>query len=397
MRRTVLRNITNKDEGRKEDGTREEQKWKCTDDERANITCMADCGKYGQEKDRRCDFVDTTSPEINSSCKHSGALPGKTFANDGIKAADSGKKHAEPLAEKDVNAPEKKILKEESRVGQSTLTDEERSFYEIMEMDAQSDITMEYGYAEHFFARFKDQKVLINHDYMVYQQELTWRMRTILVDWLIDVHWQLGLHPETLFLTVDLIDRFLSLRTVSKNKLQLVGVTALMVAAKYEEVECPLFSTFRMLINCDTSDLMNAERYLLMTLDFNLNYLSPLCFVRRLSIVNNYEVKTRVLAKYILELMLLNEQFIIYNAHIKACAAFYTARKILEMDNFSNLFFMLACTDKKTIKGCVNDILVMLAKPIRYDSVKRKYGVDRMMRVSAFVEEFRVKHLSKYL
>jgi cyclin B len=45
---------------------------------------------------------------------------------------------------------------------------------------------------------------------------------------------------ETLFLTVNIIDRFLEKRVVPRKKLQLVGVTAMLLACKYEEVSVPV-------------------------------------------------------------------------------------------------------------------------------------------------------------
>lgn len=65
-------------------------------------------------------------------------------------------------------------------------------------------------------------------------------MRAILVDWLIEVHIKFKLLPETLFLTVNIIDRFLTIvKPIKRAKLQLVGVTALMIATKYEEIYPP--------------------------------------------------------------------------------------------------------------------------------------------------------------
>ena len=64
-------------------------------------------------------------------------------------------------------------------------------------------------------------------------------MRAILVDWLIEVHHKFKLLPETMFITVSIIDRFLEKQLVSKLQLQLVGVTALMLACKYEEIYPP--------------------------------------------------------------------------------------------------------------------------------------------------------------
>ena len=64
-------------------------------------------------------------------------------------------------------------------------------------------------------------------------------MRGILVDWLVEVHLKFKLMPETLHLTANLIDRFLASRNVSRKRLQLVGVTAMLVASKYEEIWAP--------------------------------------------------------------------------------------------------------------------------------------------------------------
>lgn len=67
----------------------------------------------------------------------------------------------------------------------------------------------------------------------------TREMRTTLIDWLLQVHLRYHMLPETLWIAVNIVDRFLSLRVVSLIKLQLVGVTAMFVAAKYEEILAP--------------------------------------------------------------------------------------------------------------------------------------------------------------
>ena len=69
-------------------------------------------------------------------------------------------------------------------------------------------------------------------------------MRTVLVDWLIEVHLKFKLLPETLYLTVNLIDRYLALESVSRKRLQLIGVTAMLIASKYEEIYPPEIKDF---------------------------------------------------------------------------------------------------------------------------------------------------------
>ena len=81
--------------------------------------------------------------------------------------------------------------------------------------------------------------------------EVTPGMRSILVDWLVQVHQQFSLHQETLYLCVAIVDRYMAKKTVKRKELQLLGVTGLFLAAKYEEIyppdigrvyfRCPIF------------------------------------------------------------------------------------------------------------------------------------------------------------
>ena len=58
-------------------------------------------------------------------------------------------------------------------------------------------------------------------------------MRTILLDWIVDVHFKFKMFPQTLFIVTAIIDKFVALRSVRKEELQLVGAAALLIAAKY--------------------------------------------------------------------------------------------------------------------------------------------------------------------
>jgi hypothetical protein len=80
----------------------------------------------------------------------------------------------------------------------------------------------------------------VQPDYMSSQGDINEKMRAILIDWLIEVHHKFELMDETLFLTVNIVDRFLEKQVVPRKKLQLVGVTAMLLACKYEEVAVPV-------------------------------------------------------------------------------------------------------------------------------------------------------------
>ena len=80
--------------------------------------------------------------------------------------------------------------------------------------------------------------------YMSIQSDINEKMRGILIDWLVEVHLKFKLVPETLFLTVNIIDRYLAKEQVNRQRLQLVGVTAMLVACKYEEIYPPIVKDF---------------------------------------------------------------------------------------------------------------------------------------------------------
>jgi G2/mitotic-specific cyclin 2 len=174
-------------------------------------------------------------------------------------------------------------------------------------------------------------QTLPNENYMDSQKELQWKMRSILVDWLIEVHVKFRLLPETLYLAVNIIDRFLSLRVVSLVKLQLVGLTSLFIASKYEEVVSPSIQNFLYMAEdgYTEDEIVRAERYVLQVLKFNLRYPTPMSFLRRSSKADDYDIQTRTLAKYLMEITLLDESFLKIPASLIAASAHYFARHML--------------------------------------------------------------------
>jgi cyclin B len=76
------------------------------------------------------------------------------------------------------------------------------------------------------------------------QTDINDNMRQILVDWLVEVHLKFKMKDETLYICVNLLDRYLSQTLVQRSKLQLVGITCLMIAAKYEEIYPPIITDY---------------------------------------------------------------------------------------------------------------------------------------------------------
>ena len=71
------------------------------------------------------------------------------------------------------------------------------------------------------------------------QDDITEKMRAILIDWLIDVHTKFKLEANTLYITINIVDRFLSKVRISRKQLQLIGVASMLIACKFEEIYAP--------------------------------------------------------------------------------------------------------------------------------------------------------------
>ena len=157
-------------------------------------------------------------------------------------------------------------------------------------------------------------------------------MRSVLMDWLIQVHHRFALLPETLFLCVNYIDRFLSCKIVSLGKLQLVGATAIFVAAKYEEINCPSVNEIVYMVDGGYSvdEILKAERFMLTMLQFELGWPGPMSFLRRISKADDYDLETRTLAKYFLEVTVMDERFVGSPPSYVAAGAHCFARLMLK-------------------------------------------------------------------
>jgi G2/mitotic-specific cyclin 2 len=174
-----------------------------------------------------------------------------------------------------------------------------------------------------------------NPDYIDRQVEITWGMRQTLVDWLLQVHLRYHLLPETLWIAVNILDRFLSQRIVSLVKLQLLGVIAMFIASKYEEILSPSIEEFVYMTENGYSkeEILKGEKIVLQTLDFKVShYCSPYSWIRKISKADNYAVNTRILCKFLTEVTLLDWRFLRVKPSIVAAVGMFTARKMLSAD-----------------------------------------------------------------
>ena len=128
-----------------------------------------------------------------------------------------------------------------------------------------------------------EQKYRPNPNYMKKQREMNPELRSVLVDWLIEVSEDCHFVGETLFLMINYVDRFMSKKNVAKHQLQLVGLAAIFIASKYEEIDAVTVTDLIQL----SDNTFNAEHILLMekqflkTLDYGLNVATVRYFATR--------------------------------------------------------------------------------------------------------------------
>lgn len=134
---------------------------------------------------------------------------------------------------------------------------------------------------------------------MLNQSEVTEKMRAYLIDWLSELHLKFKLWPETLYVTVGLIDKFLQTEPNFKKKdLQCLGITALHIAGKYEEIYPPELKHYiRVTDNAISKEhVLRLEFKILQNLDFNVTFPSIFRFMERFARIAQVNERSLVLA-----------------------------------------------------------------------------------------------------
>merc|ERR1719499_1998565 len=175
----------------------------------------------------------------------------------------------------------------------------------------------------------EEAKAMPPADFMERQTDINSRMRAVLVDWLVEVHAGFRLKQETLFLAVNLLDRYLASAHVERSRLQLVGVVSLFVAAKFEEV-CPppVRRLAYMTAGAYTvEEIMNFECLFLAKLNFKILVPTAAQFLDIMVQECKVDSKTTDLAYYALELAMLETAPWRHHPSLLAAAALLIAAK----------------------------------------------------------------------
>lgn len=259
--------------------------------------------------------------------------------------------------------------------------------YDNLDLEDADDPLMVSEYVEDIFKYFyeTEAKMLPDPNYLQLRTELRPRMRSILVDWMVEVHLKFKLLPETLYLAINIMDRFLSKEVVQVDRLQLLATGSLFIAAKYEEVYSPSIKNYAYVTDgaFTEEEILGAEKFILEILNFNMAYPNPLNFLRRISKADDYNVHTRTIAKYLLEITIVDHRFIGYLPSLCAASAMFIARKMIGKNDWNaNLIHYSGDYTKKHLEPVCEMIMDYLKSPVVHEEFFRKYASRRFLKVS---------------
>jgi hypothetical protein len=188
------------------------------------------------------------------------------------------------------------------------------------------------------------------------QHDINATMRGILIDWLVEVAEEYKLTSENLYLSTNYVDRYLTIMPVLRGKLQLVGVSCMLIASKYEEIFAPQVEDFVYITdNTYTSaELLHMETIILKALRFNLTAVTPYTFLQRILSLLNCTEQVKHLSAYLAEITIQEYHFLKYQPSTIALSAvilaFYsldleplpdTLRLILKVSSTGHIFALL--------------------------------------------------------
>lgn len=230
--------------------------------------------------------------------------------------------------------------------------------------------------------------------YMSKQSMITESMRTILVDWLVDVSIHFEVMCETLHYAIAYIDRTLSLLEIEKNKLQLVGVTCMKIADVFNEKSKEYYrqenASEYAYITADeytSQEVIDMEKEILTLLDFNC--FSP-TVPHFLKLVDVSE-KVRLLSNYLADLMLLTTKTLRFKPSLVANAIFFLSYGVFEKFKaprdqiekckllFGDYSFEEFADCVKTVHRCWADIKTSTSS--RHDAVNTKFENQTLLDV----------------
>jgi len=246
-------------------------------------------------------------------------------------------------------------------------------------------------YITDIFSFFKEAELQIlvsPHTLAKPTSEITPMMRSVLVDWLVDVHWacvkKLQMAPETLHSAVMIVDRFLYHQQVARCHFQLLGVSALLLASKYEDIYPPSIGDLRYFTkNTYTmTDIMSMEANIVRVLNFKFSLPSCYQFMLRYLKAGDANLKIVQLTNYFAEQALHENSLLVYRpSHIAACCV-YAARKSEKRLPWDETLALYTGYSEPDLLECLKLMANTFGKNPKVQAVHQKFSNQSFGKVS---------------
>jgi hypothetical protein len=226
-----------------------------------------------------------------------------------------------------------------------------------------------------------------HHGYMTHQNDINEKMRAILIDWLIEVHLKFKLMPETMYLTVNIIDRFLERKLVIRQKLQLVGVTAMLLASKYEEIYAPEVRDFVYITDkaYTREQILAMESAILNALEFRITVPTAFVFLNRCLKAAAADERTTLLATYFVERTLQEYRMLAHlPSKVAAAAVNMAVRTLRGRDAWNMTLVHYSGFSQEELRATIIDLQDVLntGASSSLQAVRKKYQNSRFGEVA---------------
>ncbi|XP_060069033.1 G2/mitotic-specific cyclin-B-like [Ylistrum balloti] len=235
----------------------------------------------------------------------------------------------------------------------------------------------EYAQEIYHYLQSVENRHTLPDDFLHNNPKVTAHMHAILTDWLIQVQVHQQMCQQTLHLTVALIDQILNRVKISLAVLQLLGITCVLIAAKYVERFPPEITSLCNLTDntYEPQQVLDMEKFILKELKFDLNICEPIMFLERFLEVENEDKEVEHLAQYLLDLSLTSVHFTMYVPSKMAASALLMSRKILGRKGWTTGLGYYTMYAEKDLTKCGNALcrLLLRINNAKYQGAKNKY------------------------
>ena len=216
--------------------------------------------------------------------------------------------------------------------------------------------------------------------------------RSILYQWLIKNNTKWKLKDDTVFMAMNIMDRYISKFKSKNSEFQLIAISSYFIASKYEDIYPPYLDELSQICNYSysTDEIIKKEYEILVGLNFDILYNSSYKYLTFLhSICDKDNLKLLYLAQFILELSLDNIDILEYSQSKRALSALLIAKKILQIKKSWNDLRLFYDYDENEIKKVQKKMIVLLNKVIKSktkNSIYEKFESSKYKSVSSLLD-----------